>query len=98
MSIRRTVHDIRTVRNIPSVRAGRDTEPALYVRMSRLASEKERLQGEYDNWQRKIEQITKRLGDIDAELDQSSRQLSSIPAEQGSRSAKRLWREIDLRY
>lgn len=79
-------------------RAGPGSEPDGYVRLSQLASEKHRLLGEQELWQRKLERITKRLTEIDLHMDRLRRQVSEIHDEQGSRSPARLWREIELPY
>ncbi len=97
MGVPRTVHDIRTARSLPA-RAGPGSEPDAYVRLSQLASEKHRLMGEQELWQRKLERITKRLREIDLHMDRLRRQVSEIHDEQGSRSPERLWREIELPY
>lgn len=97
MGVPRTAHDIRTARSLPA-RAGPGSEQDAYVRLSQLASEKHRLVGEQELWQRKLERITKRSREIDSQMDRLRRQVSETHDEQGSRSPGRRWREFELPY
>lgn len=97
MGIPRTVHDVRTVRRT-AARAGPVGEREAYTRLSQLASEKRRLTEERELWERKVERITRRLTEIDRQMDRMQRHIAEINGEQGLRSPGRAWREIELPY
>jgi hypothetical protein len=91
------VHEVRTV-NSTAARAGPVGEREAYTRLTQLVSEKHRLTEEQELWQRKVERITRRLTEIDRQMDLMQRHVAEINGEQGSRSPGRAWREIELPY
>ena len=78
----RTAQDIRPSRSVPA-RAGRDTEQACYVRLSQLAKEKHHLLGEQQVWQRKLERIAKRLGEIDEQMNALRKRVIAFRSDPG---------------
>jgi hypothetical protein len=63
----RGVADARTVQSLP-VRVGPGGEREVYAQLAQLARERQRLAGEQDLWQRKLERITRRLAEIDSQI------------------------------
>jgi hypothetical protein len=68
----RGVADARTVQSLP-VRVGPGGEREVYARLAQLARERQRLAGEQDLWQRKLERITRRLAEIDSQIQHLDR-------------------------
>lgn len=73
----RTVADVRTVRSMPA-RSGPGGEQDAYAALGQLAREKRRLLAEQELWQRKLERITRRLAEIDAQAGRLSRPLPPV--------------------
>jgi hypothetical protein len=63
----RGVADARTARSLP-VRVGPGGEREVYAQLAQLARERQRLAGEHDLWQRKLTRITRRLTEIDSQI------------------------------
>ena len=93
----RTAQYVRPARSIPA-RVGPGSEQDAYVRLSQLAREKHRLHGEQELWQRKLDRITKRLTEIDSQMDWVRRQVPEMQEEERSRFPGRLWQEIEFPY
>jgi septal ring factor EnvC (AmiA/AmiB activator) len=89
----RTAQDIRPSRSVPA-RAGRDSEQASYARLSQLAKEKHHLLGEQEVWQRKLERITKRLGEIDEQMNALRKQVIAFRGELGEHLPGGVAREV----
>lgn len=91
---------MREVRRTPRSRTARGAvgEREAYTRLSQLVSEKRRLTEERELWQRKVERITRRLTEIDLQMDQMQRHVAALHGAHGSRSPGRAWREIELPY
>lgn len=92
----RTMHDIRTLRSVPS-RAAPSNEGAMFLQLHRLASEKLRLEREVELWLRKKERIEKRLSEIEHQME-SMRRASHTYVESRVSQPKRGWREVTLEY
>jgi chromosome segregation ATPase len=89
----RTAQDIRPSRSVPA-RAGRDSEQASYARLSQLAKEKHHLLGEQEVWQRKLERITKRLCEIDEQMNALRERVIAFRSELGEHLPRGAPREI----
>jgi uncharacterized membrane protein YccC len=89
----RGVADARTARSLP-VRVGPGGEPDVYARLTQLARERQRLAGEQDLWQRKLERIARRLAEIDTQIQR----LQSRTGQPDPASPRPPWREVEFPY
>jgi hypothetical protein len=93
----RAVRDIRTASSMPGgARPGR--EQGAYARPGQLARERYHLLEEQELWQRKLGRITRRLTEIDSQMERLNRQVPSAHDEQKPRPPRRLWQEIEFPY
>jgi hypothetical protein len=76
----RTVTDTRTTRSLPA-RPGPASEQDTYALLTQLAREKQRLLGEQDLWQRKLQRITARLAEIDSHTQRLRQHTPHTPSQ-----------------
>ncbi len=94
----RTVQDVRTARSLPGrITPGRSAQDA-YARLSQLARERRQILAEQELWQRKLGRISKRLAEIDAQMESLNRHVPPAYDEQMPRPPRRLWQEIEFPY
>ncbi len=79
ISALRTAQDSRTARSLP-VRLRRGSDQETFARLTELTRERARLLGERDVWQRKLERISRRLAEIDAQVAKVSRLIPAVTA------------------
>lgn len=75
--------------------AGRPGEPGC---PARHRYEAPHLLREQELWPRKLGRITRRLTDIDSQLERLNRQVPSAHDEQNLRPPRRLWQEFEFPY
>ena len=73
-------------------------EQGAYARPGQLARERYHLLEEQELWQRKLGRITRRLTEIDSQMERLNRQVPSAHDEQKPRPPRRLWQEIEFPY
>ena len=88
----RTVQDARTARSLPA-RLGPGGDHDAYAQLAQLAREKHRLRGERELWQRKLDRITRRLTEIDTQMQRLERHTH-----QPTPPPHPHWREIEFPY
>ena len=93
----RTVADVRTARSMPA-RSGPGGEQDAYAVLGQLARERRRLLQEQELWQRKLERITRRLAEIDAQAGRLSRLVPPAHDRQAPRPRRQRWQEIEFPY
>ena len=93
----RTVQDVRTARSIQA-RSGAGGEQDAYAVLGQLAREKRRLLQEQELWQRKLERITRRLAEIDAQAGRLSRAMPPVHGRQAPRPSRPRRHEVEFPY
>lgn len=97
MGGQRTLHDIRTLRSV-ATRAMPSSEGATFLQLHRLASEKSRLEREVEMWLRKKEQIEKRIGEIEQQMERLRQLCPSVTVEARGNLPRRAWNQVSLDY
>lgn len=93
----RTIHDIRGGGS-RSARPGPLTEPAAYATLTQLARERQRLLSQQESSRLRLGRISKRLAEIDGQVQRLSSQLPQIADKAGRPRRRRPVTEIEFRY
>jgi len=93
----RAMHDLRGAASRPT-RAGPLTEQKAYAALTGLAWERQRLLGQQESWQLRLSRITKRLAEIDVQVQRLRAQLPQTARGARPPLRRRSSAEIEFRY